>query len=238
MKHSKLWAPPQLKRVRIQEKTKLGEYLVIESTDAIVALAQMDILEIHTWNTREDKVELPDRVVIDLDPGTHVSWRAVVDAGRLVRDLLHTLNLESWAKTTGGRGLHVVVPVTRKRPWDECLEFARSLGEALVRHDPKLFTIQFGKRGRERQILIDYLRNNRTNTSIAALSTRARDGAPVSVPIDWDELKASLEPASFTIESVPRRLASQRTDPWAGYFRARQTISAGAMKALKGLHVS
>ena len=238
MKHSKLWAPPQLKRVRIQEKTKLGEYLVIESTDAIVALAQMDILEIHTWNTREDKVELPDRVVIDLDPGTHVSWRAVVDAGRLVRDLLHTLNLESWAKTTGGRGLHVVVPLTRKRPWDECLEFARSLGEALVRHDPKLFTIQFGKRGRERQILIDYLRNNRTNTSIAALSTRARDGAPVSVPIDWDELKASLEPASFTIESVPRRLASQRTDPWAGYFRARQTISASAMKALKGLHVS
>jgi bifunctional non-homologous end joining protein LigD len=237
MKHSKLWAPPQLKRVRIQEKTKLGEYLVIESADAIVALAQMDILEIHTWNTRDDKVELPDRVVIDLDPGTHVSWSAVVDAGRLVRNLLHTLNLESWVKTTGGRGLHVVVPLTRKRPWDECLAFARSLGEALVRHDPKLFTIRFGKRGRARQILIDYLRNNRTNTSIAAFSTRARNGAPVSVPIDWDELDASLDPASFTIGTVPDRIAARQRDPWAGYFRRRQTLTAAITTALRRLEV-
>ena len=238
MKHSKLWAPPQLRRVRIQEKTKLGAYLVIESPDAIVALAQMDILEIHTWNTRYDKVELPDRIVIDLDPGARVRWREVVGAARLVREVLRTLNLESWVKTTGGRGLHVVIPIARKRAWTECLEFARSLGDALVRHDSKLFTMQFGKRGRERQILVDYLRNNRTNTSIAAFSTRARAGAPVSMPIDWEELDDSLDPASFTIATVPGRLASQRSDPWAGYFRARQSITATALKALQRLQVS
>lgn len=235
MKHSKIWAPPQLKRVRIQEKTKLGEYLVIESPDAIVGLAQMDILEIHTWNTRYDKVELPDRIVIDLDPGSQVRWRAVIDAARLVRGVLHTLNLESWPKTTGGRGLHVVIPIARKRAWTECLDFARSVGEALVRHDQKLFTLQFGKRGRDRQILVDYLRNNRTNTSIAAFSTRARPGAPVSVPIDWEELDESLDPSSFTVATLPARLASQRTDPWAGYFRARQSVTASALKALGGL---
>jgi len=235
MKHSKLWAPPQLERVRIQEKTKVGEYLVIESPDAIVALAQMDILEIHTWNTHYDKVELPDRVVIDLDPGAKVTWAAVADAARLVRDMLHTLHLESWLKTTGGRGLHVVVPLARKRPWDECLAFARSLAEALVRHDAALFTTEFRKHGRERQILVDYLRNNRTNTSIAAFSTRAREGAPVSVPIDWSELRPSLDPRTFTVATVPARLATQRQDPWAEYFRARQSITATALKALQSL---
>jgi bifunctional non-homologous end joining protein LigD len=234
MKHSKLWAPPQLTRVRIQEKTKVGEYLVIESPEAIVGLAQMDVLEIHTWNTRHDKVDLPDRIVIDLDPGAEVTWNAVAAAARLVRDMLHSLNLESWLKTTGGRGLHVIVPLARKRRWDECLEFARALADALVRHDAALFTTEFRKRGRERQILVDYLRNNRTNTSIAAFSTRARDGAPVSVPIDWSELKESLDPRSFTVTTVPVRLA-QRKDPWSHYFRARQTITATALKALQGL---
>ncbi|HTI39174.1 MAG TPA: DNA ligase D [Vicinamibacterales bacterium] len=233
MKHSKLWAPPQLKRVRIQEKTKVGAYLVIESPEAIVALAQMDILEIHTWNTRYDKVELPDRIVIDLDPGASITWKTVVNAARLVRHMLHSLDLESWVKTTGGRGLHVVVPLARKRQWDACLEFARSLAEALVRHDPSLFTMQFGKRGRERQILVDYLRNNRTNTSIAAFSTRSRNGAPVSVPLAWTELKESLDAASFTVTTVPQRVASQRIDPWAGYFRTPQKLTANMTKALQ-----
>ena len=235
MKHSKLWAPPQLTRVRIQEKTKVGEYLVIESPDAIVALAQMDILEIHTWNSRRDKVELPDRIVIDLDPGAQVTWPAVAGAARLVRDTLHTLDLESWLKTTGGRGLHVVIPLTRRRAWDECLDFARSLAEALVRHDATLFTTDFRKRGRERQILVDYLRNNRTNTSIAAFSTRAREGAPVSTPIAWDELTAALDPKSFDVTSIPARLRALKRDTWAGYFRTRQTITASAMKALQYL---
>jgi bifunctional non-homologous end joining protein LigD len=210
MKHSKVWAPPQLVRI-----------------------TQMDVLEIHTWNTRADRVELPDRIVIDLDPGKDVAWTAVIAAARLVKRFLEALDLESWVKTTGGRGLHVVLPLERQRPWDECLAFARSVADALTRHDPNVFTTTFGKRGRERLILVDYLRNNRTNTSIAAFSTRARPGAPVSTPIGWRELTPRLDPLTFTVETVERRL--RRPDPWRDYFTSRQVISAKAFAALRAL---
>jgi len=232
MKHSKVWAPAQLTRIKIREKTKIGDYLVIDSPDAIVALAQMDIVEIHTWNTRKEKVEHPDRIVLDLDPGEDVTWPTMVSAARLLRDVLHTLDLECFVKTTGGRGLHVVVPLEPREPWAACLAFARAIAGALTRHDPALFTVTFGKRGRERQILVDYLRNNRTNTSVAAFSTRARDGAPVSVPIAWTELTERLRPADLTVATVPPRLERQRKDPWTDYFTLRQRFSRNAIAAL------
>jgi bifunctional non-homologous end joining protein LigD len=235
MKHSKLWAPAALTRVKIAEKTKVGDYLVIETPDALVSLAQMDILEIHTWNVRHRKVEYPDRIVLDLDPGPQVGWPAVVDAAKLVRSLLQTLDLASWIKTTGGRGLHVVVPLETRHVWTACLDFARAAAEALVRHDPQRFTTKFAKRGRERLILVDYMRNNRTNTSIAAFSTRARVGAPVSMPLSWEELTPALDPAAFTTLTAPERIARQRRDPWAAYFRARQRLSKHAVAALDGL---
>ncbi|HEX4564970.1 MAG TPA: non-homologous end-joining DNA ligase [Vicinamibacterales bacterium] len=232
MKHSKLWAFPALKRVKIPEKAKIGDYLVIETAEGIVGLAQMDILEIHTWNTRYQRVELPDRIILDLDPGPDVRWPAVVAAAKLVRRMMQTLDLESFVKTTGGRGLHVVIPIAPREDWSACLDFARAAAESLVRHDRKQFTTTFSKRGRERQILIDYMRNNRTNTSIAAFSTRARKGAPVSMPISWTELTARLDPASFTVETAPVRVAKQRKDPWAGYFHSRQRLPRQAVAAL------
>jgi bifunctional non-homologous end joining protein LigD len=232
MKHSKVWSPPALTRIKIAEKTKTGEYLVIESPEAIIALAQMDILEIHTWNTCKDHVEYPDRVVIDLDPGAQVPWRVVIESARRIRRLLHTLDLECFVKTTGGKGLHVVVPLAPRHDWKACLEFARAIAAAMARHEPALFTLKFGKSGRENRILIDYLRNNRTNTSIAAFSTRARAGAPVSVPLAWTELKESLDPRSFTLESVPHRLKRLRKDPWAEYFGMRQRLTSTMVRAL------
>jgi bifunctional non-homologous end joining protein LigD len=232
MKHSKLWAFPALKRVKIPEKAKIGDYLVIETAEGIVGLAQMDILEIHTWNTRYQRVELPDRIILDLDPGPDVRWPVVVAAAKLVRRMMRTLDLESFVKTTGGRGLHVVIPVAPREDWSVCLDFARAAAEALVRHDRKQFTTTFSKRGRERQILIDYMRNNRTNTSIAAFSTRARKGAPVSMPISWTELTSRLDPASFTVETAPARVAKQRKDPWADYFRLKQRLPKHGVKAL------
>jgi bifunctional non-homologous end joining protein LigD len=235
MKHSKVWAPSQLTRVKIREKTKIGDYLVIESPEAIVALAQMDIVEIHTWNTCKNRIEYPDRVVLDLDPGQEVTWDTMVIAARLLREMLHTLDLDSFLKTTGGKGLHVVVPLEPRADWEACLAFARAIAGALTRHDPALFTTTFGKRGRERQILVDYLRNNRTNTSVAAFSLRAREGAPVSLPISWSELTARLRPSDLTIATVPRRLERQRKDPWADYFRTRQRFSKKAIAALEGI---
>src|SRR5215217_396944 len=180
MKHSRLWGPDVIRRVRIREKTKVGEYLVADDVTALIGLAQMGILEVHTWNSTTNDIEHPDRIVIDLDPGENVEWPTVVTAAKLVRRVLSSLGLESFPKTTGGRGLHVVVPVVPGADWSECLEFSRNIAEAMERNDPQLYTTKFAKEGREAKILVDYLRNNRTNTSIAAYSTRARIGAPVS----------------------------------------------------------
>src|SRR5688500_13367378 len=179
LKHARAWGPSALRRVRIQEKTKVGEYLVADSIEAVVSLAQMGIVEIHTWNSTAEDIERPNRIVWDLDPGPSVTWNQVRKAAALVRVVLKTLGLQSWVKTTGGRGLHVVVPLQPAREVAQCLEFSRAVSEALVRTEPRLYTTKFAKLGRERKILIDYLRNNRTNTSIAAFSPRARPGAPV-----------------------------------------------------------
>src|SRR5205085_2343942 len=121
----------------------------------------------------------------------------------LVRDVLKTLHLASWVKTTGGRGLHVVVPLSRKRNVSQCLDFSRAISEAIARTDPQIFTTAFAKAGRERKILIDYLRNNRTNTSVCAFSPRARPGATVSMPVGWNELREP--PESWTLLTVPRQ---------------------------------
>ena len=232
MKHAKVWGPSAIRRVRIQEKTKVGEYLIADSRAALVGLAQMNILEIHTWNSRFAQVELPDRIVIDLDPGDEIAWPAVVAAARLVRRTLKAINLESFVKTTGGRGLHVVVPIAPRADWSECLEFARAFALALVRRQPDLFTEQFAKVGRSDKILVDYLRNNRTNTSVAAYSTRAKPDAPVSTPLSWTELSPAKPPGGFTMTTVLRRLAARRADPWRGYAATRQRLSRSATRAL------
>ncbi len=232
MKHSKVWAPSPLRRVRIQEKTKMGEYLVADDGAGAVGLAQMGVLEIHTWNSDEAHLEEPNRLVMDLDPGDEVGWPGVVTAARTVRRALDALGLDSFVKTTGGRGLHVVAPLVPSADWSDCLAFTRALAEAIARSDPERYTTTFAKAGRAHLILIDYLRNNRTNTSIAAYSTRAKPHAPISVPIAWRELTASLDPASFTVATVPGRLARLRKDPWDGYWTARQKLTSSQLRAL------
>jgi bifunctional non-homologous end joining protein LigD len=216
--------------VRIPEKTKVGEYLVADSIEAVVSLAQMGIVEIHTWNSTADDIERPNRIVWDLDPGPQVSWQHVVKAAQVVREVLTTLKLRSWVKTTGGRGLHVVVPLTPERTVAECLHFSRAVSEAIVRADSRDYTTAFAKSGREHKILIDYLRNNRTNTSVSAFSPRARPGAGVSMPLGWNELRES--PGRWTMLTVPRRLARIRADPWADYWDGAQTISAASFAAV------
>jgi bifunctional non-homologous end joining protein LigD len=234
MRHSKVWAPPTIRTVRIRERHKVGEYLIVDDVPALVGLAQMDVLELHTWNSRWKHLEQPDRIVIDLDPGERVTWTAVVTGARLARSLLEALGLEAWVKTTGGRGLHVVVPVTPRADWSECLEFARTFADVLVHANPTLYTTRFSKSGRDSKILIDYLRNNRTNTSVAAFSTRARPGATVSMPVAWGDL-SRVRPEAFTVLTVARRLSRRRNDPWSGYWTCKQQINRGAVRALAGL---
>lgn len=234
MKHSQVWAPAPLRRVRIREKTKVGEYLIADDLPAIVGLVQMGILEIHTWNSSFDTdVDRPNRIVIDLDPGGRVGWPDVVAAARTVRGALAALDLESFPKTTGGRGIHLVIPLVPKADWSDCLLFSRRLCEALERLEPDRYTTRYAKAGREDKILLDYLRNNRTNTSIAAYSTRAREGAPVSVPVTWDELRPSLDPRRLTLATVPQRLARLKADPWKSYWTCRQRLTSRHLRAIE-----
>jgi bifunctional non-homologous end joining protein LigD len=235
MKHSKLWGPDVIRRIKIQEKTKVGEYMIADTIKSVVGLAQMGILEIHTWNSTDRAIEKPNRIVIDLDPGENVGFPEVVGAAKLVRKVLASLGLECFPKTTGGRGLHVVAPLTPRADWSECLDFARSVSSAIERSNPDLFTTQFAKSGRESKILLDYLRNNRTNTSIAAYSTRARPGATVSVPLTWSEVKPSLNPLLFTINTVRQRLKRLRRDPWKDYWTTRHVLSRAMIKAVKAM---
>jgi bifunctional non-homologous end joining protein LigD len=232
MKHSKLWAPPALRRVKIREKHKVGDYLVVEDVAGLVSLVQMNVLELHTWNSTLDHLEEPDRIVFDLDPGPEVPWPQVIEAAKLVREVLETLGLESFVKTTGGDGLHVVVPLRPERGWEECFAFSRAVAERIAADQPARYTTAVKKKGREKKILIDYLRNNRTNTSVAAYSTRARGRAPVSVPLDWSELSARVRSDSFVVATLGKRLSRLRKDPWARAARLRQKISAAAMKAV------
>jgi bifunctional non-homologous end joining protein LigD len=233
LKHAKAWGPSALRRVKIQEKTKVGEYLVADTIQAVVSLAQMGVVEIHTWNSTMEDLERPNRIVWDLDPGPAVTWKQVVKAADTVRAVLKMLGLNSWVKTTGGRGLHVVVPIRAVRGVVECLEFSRSVSDAIVRTDPRLYTTTFAKRGRERKILIDYLRNNRTNTSICAYSPRARPGAIVSMPLDWSDLNAS--PERWTLPTASKRLKRLRSDPWAKYWACHQAVSDASFAAVQAL---
>jgi bifunctional non-homologous end joining protein LigD len=232
MRHRRVWGPNVLKRVTIKEKTKIGEYLAVVNVEGVIALAQMGIIEVHTWNSTIDDIERPNRIVWDLDPGPQVRWATVVKSALAVRDLLATLGLQSWVKTTGGHGIHVVAPLAPGRQWDECLAFAKAVAQALTRTDPSRYTTAFPKAGREKKILIDYLRNNRTNTSVAAFSARARPTATVSMPVGWKQLTPNLKAEAFNVFTAPTKL---RTDPWRQYWTCQQQISAAAFTAITQL---
>jgi bifunctional non-homologous end joining protein LigD len=223
LRHTGERPPAQVRVIHIREKTKVGDYMVVDDRPALIALAQRNMVEFHTWNSTDRQLEHPDRVVLDLDPGPGVPWPRMVEAARLVRTSLASLKLEAWIKTTGGKGLHIVVPIAPVHDWSACLAFARALASEVEQHDPPGFTTKFSKRVREKRILIDYLRNNRTNTSVAAYSVRARAAATVSVPLSWDELSPRLRPERWTIKTVPGRLRNL-SDPWAGYFKRRQRL--------------
>lgn len=205
-KHVGAEIPDSVERVKIQEKTKSGDYVVVDSLPSLVSLVQIGILEIHTWNSCADRLEQPDRVVFDLDPDPYVGPEITVDAARAVKKRLEEIGLESFVKTTGGKGLHVVVPLARPG-WDTSLAFARGLVEAIAAVEPDASTTTVSKAKRKGKIFLDYLRNSRGATSVAAYSTRARPGATVSVPLDWKELSEKPLRTPWTVATLSERLA-------------------------------
>jgi bifunctional non-homologous end joining protein LigD len=223
-KHVKYWAPEPVRRVRIQEKHKVGDYLVADSLAALVGLVQIGILEIHTWNSTVSELERPDRLVFDLDPDPDLPWAETVEAARLVRDLLADIGLQSFVKTTGGKGLHVVLPIEPGPSWNDCTAFARAVSEGIAARDRRFITTM-SKAKRHGKIFLDWLRNVRGATAVSAYSPRAREGATVALPIAWQELGPHLKPADFNLDTVPEIVASRKADPWARYSKIRQALT-------------
>jgi bifunctional non-homologous end joining protein LigD len=195
----------------------------VDGLDGIIALVQAGVLEIHTRGSSIDHLEDADRLVFDLDPGPGIGWKDIVAAAREVRERLAALKLKSFLKTSGGKGLHVVLPI-RPTPWDEAKDFCRRIAEQMEADAPSRYTSTVKKAARGNRIFIDYLRNSREATAVAPYSTRARDGAPVSVPITWDELKTLKSASQYTVLNLQRRLSRQRSDPWKGIGKLKQAL--------------
>jgi len=235
-KHRLPGAPPPVEAVAIVEDDgETVEYMQVHDMAGLVALAQLGSLEIHTWGCHADQLERPDLMVFDLDPDVGLGWDQVALAAFELRRRLHDAGLESFIKTTGGKGLHVVAPITRGRGvgWDDFKAFTKAMVETLERDAPDRYTTNMAKTKRKGKIFLDYLRNGRGATFIAPYSPRARPGAPVAVPIDWEELAHGVDPATFTMTTVPKRLATL-TDPWKMIGHVKQSITASAWRAVGG----
>jgi bifunctional non-homologous end joining protein LigD len=234
-----LFFQKHLDRLRIPGVKELDESLFpghdalleVPNAAALVAAAQMNVVEFHTWNSKVKNIDKPDRIVFDLDPGEGVDWKRMQEGAALTRSLLQELGLEGWLKTSGGKGLHVVVPIAARHDWATVREFAQAVVERLARVIPERFVAKSGPSNRVGKIFVDYLRNTHGATTAAAYSARARPGLGVSMPIDWDELPGLKSGAQWTIRNTREYLARRAEDPWTDYASSRQSI-AGAMKTL------
>jgi bifunctional non-homologous end joining protein LigD len=181
------------------------------------------VIEIHAWNALVEDVEHPDRIVFDIDPGDGVAWKAVVGAARRLRVILREHNLEAWVKTTGGNGLHVVVPFRAEHRWDDVFEFSREIAERMADED-RLYITSFDRARRRGRILIDYKRNYRTSIAVAAFSMRAKPDGAMSVPVKWEELSRISGGNAWTVENIEARLRRSKVDPWKEYWSCRQRL--------------
>jgi bifunctional non-homologous end joining protein LigD len=229
-KHPGMGVPDAVGRVPVVEEKKTEDYMFVNDVPGLLGLAQIGALEIHTWGCHIDKLDRPDQLTFDLDPDETLPFEATVEAAFEVHKRLATVGLESFVKTSGGKGLHVVVPLMRKHGWDEHKSFARTLVEEMAREKPKRYVTEARKSARTGRIFLDYLRNGRGATSVAPYSPRAREGAPVATPLDWQELARESSPLSFTIATVVTRLSSLPADPWQAYATVRQSLPASTKK--------
>jgi bifunctional non-homologous end joining protein LigD len=205
--------------------------LEVGNAKALVGAAQMNVIEFHTWNSTAKAIDKPDRMIFDLDPGEGTTWEHIQDAATLMRTMLNALGLESWLKTSGGKGLHVVVPLAPRYDYDTVKGFSQAVVQHMARNIPMRFVAKSGPSNRVGKLFIDYLRNGHGATTAAAFSARARPGLGVSIPVSWDELAKLKSGAQWNVRTAREHLSFQTSDPWAGYWKRRQPL-AEAMKLL------
>lgn len=222
----------QVPRIDIEQKKGSRKYVYVESISDVVALVQAGVLEFHPWGSRVEDLERPDIMVFDLDPAPGVSWSKLRQLAQTLRERLDAIGLNSFLRTTGGKGLHLVLPLEPRADWDEVKDFARAVAERTVADDPAHLTANMSKSKRQGKVFIDYLRNGRGSTAIASYSARARRGAPVATPVRWDELGPALRPDRYHVDNLRRRLGALKADPWEGFFDAAVPITARMKKAV------
>ena len=230
-KHANEGIPDVVPRVEVQEDEGPADYMRIDALPAVIALVQLGVLEFHVWGSRADRLDRPDRLVFDLDPDPGLPWSQLAAAALLLRERLRELGLESFLRTTGGKGLHVVAPVERRTGWERAKAFTRAIAEEFVREFPQRFIATASKKRRAGRIFIDYLRNAPNATAITSWSTRARPGAPVAVPLSWDEVLEIPELPYFDVVSAPRRL-HELGDPWSRMGDVRQSITKAVLRGV------
>jgi bifunctional non-homologous end joining protein LigD len=219
--------------VDVAVKDRTEEYMQIGDKLGLLSLVQWGGIEFHPWGSQSDAPTLPDRMIFDLDPDPEAPWTSVIDGAAEVRDRMAELGLTSFLKTTGGKGLHVVVPIDRHYGWPAIKAFTRAIAESMSQDSPTRFIANMSKAKRKGRIFIDYLRNDLTSTAASAFSVRARPGAGVSTPLFWKELTPKLAPGDYTLLTLPKRLKAQKLDPWAEYFNIKQALPEAVLKALR-----
>jgi bifunctional non-homologous end joining protein LigD len=230
-KHPTQGMSPLIRRLKIKESKGIFETIYVENAGGLVQLVQNGALEIHTWGARADDVERPDQLTFDLDPDEKLPWPRMIEAALEVKRRLNALDLPTFLKTTGGKGLHIVVPIKPSLNWDEIKTLCKALADSMTRAEPTKYLATISKAQRKGKILIDYLRNGRGATAVCAYSTRARAQGSVAMPIAWSELTEELRPDQFTIKNAPERLASV-DDPWADFEQERTRLTAAMQRGM------
>ncbi|MBJ6978065.1 non-homologous end-joining DNA ligase [Luteimonas sp. MC1895] len=215
-----------VRSIDLMQKSGVEPYLYVDDIEGVTDLVQMNALEFHPWGSRIEDPELPDRLVFDLDPGEGTGWPDVLRGARDVRDRLRKLGLENFVRLSGGKGVHVVVPIAPGPSWDDARAFSDAFANHMALQAPARYVATMSKAKRPGKIFIDWLRNARGATSVASWSLRARQGGPVAVPIRWEELGRVDGPAAFDLRAARQRAARMRKDPWEGFETLAQTLPA------------
>jgi bifunctional non-homologous end joining protein LigD len=221
-KHASPGWPDLFKKIRIKEKSGSDDYLYVEDIGGVVAAVQMGVLELHIWGSHVDDVEKPDRLVFDFDPDEGLAFGKVKEGAQELRERLKRLGLESFAMATGGKGIHVVVPVARRHSWEEHRAFAEAMARLMAEDSPDRYVANMSKAKRQGKIFVDYLRNQRGATAIAPYSTRARKGAHVAIPISWRGLAKLNNAHPASVEDADQLMRAK--DPWEGYAKMKQKL--------------
>jgi bifunctional non-homologous end joining protein LigD len=208
------------------KSARVGKNTVVYIDDlrGLAALVQMNVIEIHAWGAKLDDIEHPDQIVLDLDPGDGVAFKRIAAAAKLLRDRLRKQKLESFVRTSGGKGLHVVIPLKPRADWEEVKAFAHGIATSMAKEHPDEFVAVAGSSNRKDRIFIDYLRNGLAASSVASYSVRARDGAGVATPLSWEELGRVKSAAQFNAINLGTRLKREKKDPWRDFAKLKQVL--------------